>query len=696
MWSEFYLAVACTVLILLIPGYLAVRAIGANRTMAVCCSPVVGLSLIAALGQLYAILGISGGAVAVLAPLVILAAAGFALSKAKTFPELSLPDVSPLALLLALLLGAALGYNLYISRLGAPDAMFQAYDVTWHLDLIQAMSESGKFTSLGASPYLTAADAAIAPGDYSMFYPAAWHVLCAIVKSLAGVSTTIAINASMFVLPCLAFPLGVVAFVSTVFPRSKKRQIVAGVLSLAFVAFPWNLMAFGPVYANVAGFALLPAVWALFVHLLSDDASISDRARTAATVLMCCVGLALCHPNTIFTCVVMLAPFCVSRIAEVAKNRGVATVPRLTICVVFGLLCLGFWTLCYKLPLFHDTVSHVWPPYSRLFQQVVNILTLSYTYGFNVEIAAQLALAPIVIMGAVRLSHTEGKRWCVVSYALFCFILLVSTTQSNELKQFLAGFWYTDSMRLASIAAMSALPLAVEGFTWVLDIACEAGAFLARRESRQPRPALMVTVITAAFLVVNFMPEFSLPGIHRDYTSEELQQISGKEWRDWPKSIHTTFGDYRKASKDVYSYQAPLDMTEKVFLRKCADMVKDGALVVNDPMDGSFLGYGMNGLRMYYRNFTLLGTENETEESCAIRTRLADYATDAEVQAAVEAVDAKYVIQLRHNGDDASFINLRGDYRPDLTSGINTITDDTPGFTCIYRVGPMALYRIDR
>lgn len=696
MWSEFYLSVACTVLILLIPGYLAMRAIGANRTMAACCSPVVSLSLVAALGQLYAIVDIPGSAAIVLAPLVILAALALALSKVKKFPELSLPDVSPLALLLALLLGAALGYNLYISRLGAPDAVFQAYDVTWHLDLIQAMSESGKFTSLGASPYLTAADAAIAPGDYSMFYPAAWHVLCAIVKSLSGVSTTIAINASMFALPCLAFPLGVVAFIAALFPESKKHQIVAGALSLAFVAFPWNLMAFGPVYANVAGFALLPAVWALFIHLLSDEASVSDRVRTVATILVCCIGLVLCHPNTVFTCVVMLAPFCVSRIAEAAKNRGVATVPRLAICIAFALLCLGFWGLCYKLPLFHDTVSHVWPPYSRLFQQIVNILTLSYTYGFNVEIAAQLALAAFVIMGAVRLSHTEGKRWCVVSYALFCFILLVSTTQSNELKQFLAGFWYTDSMRLASIAAMAALPLAVEGFTWVLDIAYEAGAFLARRESRQPRPRLMAAVITAIFLVVNFMPEFSLPGIHRDYTSEELQQISDKEWRDWPKSIHTTFGDYRKASKDVYSYQAPLDTTEKVFLRKCTAMVEEGTLVVNDPMDGSFLGYGMDGLRMYYRNFTHLGTESETEESLVIRTRLADYATDAEVQAAVEAVDAKYVIQLRHTGDDASFINLRGDYRPDLTSGINSITDETPGFTCVYRVGPMALYRIDR
>ena len=696
MWSEFYLSVACTGLSLLIPGYLAMRAIGANRTMAVCCSPVVSLSLIAALGQLYALVGIPGSPVAVLAPLVILTALGLALSKVRKFPELTLPSVSPLGMCLALLLGAALGYNLYISRLGTPDAVFQAYDVTWHLDLIQAMSESGKLTSLGASPYLTAPDAAIAPANYSMFYPAAWHVLCALVKSLAGVSTTIAINASMFVLPCLAFPLGIVAFIAALFPESKKHQIVAGVLSLAFVAFPWNLMAFGPVYANVAGFALLPAVWALFVHLLSDEASVSDRARTIAAILVCCIGLVLCHPNTIFTCIVMLAPFCVSRIAEVAKNRGVATVPRLAVCIAFALLCLGFWTLCYKLPLFRDTVSHVWPPFSRLFQQVVSILTLSYSFGFNVEIAAQLVLATFVIMGAIRLSHTGGKRWIVASYALFCLILIVSATQRSELKQFLAGFWYPDPMRLASIAAMAALPLAVEGFAWVLDIACEAGAFLAKRESRQPRPALMTAVITAVLLVVNFMPEFSLPGIHHEYTAQEVQQSSDKEWRDWPKSVHTTFGDYRDISSEVYSYQAPLDMTEKVFLRKCTAMVEEGALVVNDPMDGSFLGYGMDGLRMYYRNFTHLGTESETEESRIIRTRLTDYTTDAEVQAAVDAVDAKYVIQLRHTGDDASFITLRGDYRPDLTSGINSITDETSGFTCVYRVGPMALYRINR
>ena len=72
MWSEFYLSVACTVLVLLIPGYLAMRAIGAKRSMAVCCSPVVSLSLVASLGQFYALVGIPGSAVAVLAPLVVL------------------------------------------------------------------------------------------------------------------------------------------------------------------------------------------------------------------------------------------------------------------------------------------------------------------------------------------------------------------------------------------------------------------------------------------------------------------------------------------------------------------------------------------------------------------------------------------------------------------------------------------------
>ena len=119
-------------------------------------------------------------------------------------------------------------------------------------------------------------------------------------------------------------------------------------------------------------------------------------------------------------------------------------------------------------------------------------------------------------------------------------------------------------------------------------------------------------------------------------------------------------------------------------------------LVINNPMDGSFLTYGTNGIRLYYRNFVGFGGANETSESRIIRERLNEYATNPEVRAAVEAIDARYVLQLRDGGYDAGFINLRGDYNETQFIGITSITEDTPGFTCVYDIGILKLYEIDR
>ena len=114
-------------------------------------------------------------------------------------------------------------------------------------------------------------------------------------------------------------------------------------------------------------------------------------------------------------------------------------------------------------------------------------------------------------------------------------------------------------------------------------------------------------------------------------------------------------------------------------------------------MDGSFLAYGTTGLRVYYRNFVGgYGDENETEESKIIRERLCDYATNPEVQAAVESVDARYVIVLRDGEEKSAFINLRGDYDESLFAGISSITSETPGFTCVCESGALGLYKIDR
>lgn len=697
MWAEFVFVSILLTGILLIPGFLLMRAIGARGLWAVLLAPIASLSLIAIIGQVLALAHIPSSPVLVLGIATVPALVACIVSH-RACLDLSLPRISPLAFALCLLLGVALGYNLFLSRLDAPDALFQAYDVTQHLYLIRAMADSGLFTSLDASPYLTSADQAIAPLSVGGFYPAAWHALCALVVQATGCSAPLVINASMFVLCFLAFPLGVLALVSTLFGDSTKTQVCGALVSLAFVAFPWNLITFGPIYANVAGFALMPSAMALFVRLFADMLTTAERARMFGALLLSAIGLALCHPNTIFSCIVFLAPYCVSRICDACNAKGWNTPKKLVLSTLFIAFCLAFWVICFKLPIFKDTVTHVWPPFTRAFQVLINVLTLCYSFGFNYETAAQILLGLLVVFGIVKALYTPGKRWLVVSYALICYILLISTTHADEFKQLLAGFWYTDPMRLAAISAIAAIPLAALGAQWAYESIAKLVAIYNNRLEAHTHRTVIACVTAGLFLLVNFMPEFNFPGLHHGYSEEESAAYKTLEYRDWPKSVHTTFGDYRRAVEDAYSSTQPLDPLEEQFVDrlKTEEPSLSSDLIINNPMDGSFLTYGTDNLRLYYRKFVGFGSSSESKESRIIRERLCNYATDPEVQAAVEAIDARYVLVLRGNSRDAGFINLRQDYNETLFTGITSITEDTPGFTLVDKLGSMKLYKIDR
>lgn len=695
MLVEFARVAAVTCLALLVPGYLALRAVGLTRAWSLLCAPLASLSLIVIAAEVLSLANVAVSPLPFAAFLTAAPAVAYAVA-GRRVSAVRLPRIEPLLPLAFLAVGVALGYNLFLSRLDSPDAIFQAYDVTQHLNLIQAMSDSGRLSSLGTSFYLSAADAAIDPTGLGGFYPSAWHALCALVVMLTGASVPLVINVSMFVIVCLAFPLAELAFLEAVFGSDRTVLLCGSVVALAFVAFPWNLLAFGPVYANVAGFSLMPVCLALFVALLSDPLGASERVRTGAVLAVCVVGMALCHPNTVFTCVIVLVPYCLSRIWSLGASHGWKAAPRIALCALFVAVCVAFWLICYHLPVFHDTVTHVWPAYSRLFQSIVNVLTLCYNFGFNYETGAQVALGALVVAGIVCALHARGRRWLVASYALVCYVLVVSATHNDEYKQLLAGFWYTDPMRLASVAALCAVPLAALGLAWAYRLAVRlVSAYNAPRGGGVNR-FLTGGVLAAAFLLLNFMPGFNFPGLHYELTESEKLVAKDLEPRDWPKGVHTTFGDYRAAIEEVYSYTDPLSPEEQAFLDKVKALVPQGSLVVNDPMDGSFLAYGSDGLRVYYRNFLGFGGTNETDESRVIRQGLCDYATDPEVQAAVEKVDARYVLVLEDGEERCSFINLREDYDEGLFTGISSITPETPGFTLVTQQDGLFLYQIER
>lgn len=697
MWLEFLVVSLALCALLLVPGFLSLRALGMGRVWSVCCSPLVSLALLALLGQTLDLMGVRSLVWTLLVPLVAAPGAALAITRARGARELSLPRIEPWLPLVYVALGIALGYNLYVSRLGTPDALFQAYDLTQHLDLIQSMADSGRLTSLGTSAYLAPADAAIAPVDLSGFYPSGWHALCATAMMLTGAHSVVTINASMLVLPCLAFPLGVLALLACLFPERRAVRFCGALVCLAFVAFPWSLIAFGPVYPNVAGFSLAPAAMVLFVHLLGEKGGASERVRTLAALLVCSAGLALCHPNVLFTCVVLLSPYVVHRICDACNARALGIAAKLGASAGFVALVAAVWVVCYHLPFMESTVTHVWPPYAWAWQEIVNILTLSYTFGFNVEIAAQPVLALLVIFGLICAALSPGRRWLVVSYLIACYILLISVTHKDEYKQLLAGFWYTDPMRLASTCVIAAIPLASLGMTWVHDVCLRLVAAYNAPRGRAVNAPLVACAIAALFLVVNFMPEFNLAGTHYVYTEEEIEENEGIEKRDWRKTTHTTFGDYRALAGEIYTYDEPLDTREREFAGQVADLVEDDALIINNPMDGSFLTYGTNELRVYYRNFVGLNNGTETLESKLIRLRLDEYATNERVREAVEAVEARYVLVLRVDEEQLGFVDLRGDYNPYDYAGISSITEDTEGFELVARMdGNLSLYRILR
>ena len=67
---------------------------------------------------------------------------------------------------------------------------------------------------------------------------------------------------------------------------------------------------------------------------------------------------------------------------------------------------------------------------------------------------------------------------------------------------------------------------------------------------------------------------------------------------DQIRSVRTTFGDFRSIIKQEYLKQIPLDTQEQSFLDKVVKTIPEGELVLNNPMDGSFLAYGSDGLRV--------------------------------------------------------------------------------------------------
>ena len=691
-------------LMLFVPGYLFLRCARLPRSYALCCAPILSTSLVGIVGEVFAAAHVPATHLTVYVPLCVLPLVVLGLIRMRgpqlrdneqPEPPLEACRIPWWIVLLFAFMGLFICNNVFVSELPKLDAVMQHYDVQHHLNTTQAFADARCISSLKVGSYLSAADAAIVPFSGTSFYPSVWYGQCALLMLATGLSAPSAINVSLAMTLGLAYPLGMCAFAATIFEDKRHAAAFNAITCVSFATFPWCLLIFGPLYPNLVGFVLMAGSMSLWVCVFRTKLPLRARIPLVVAAVTSLCGQALLHPNTLFSMFVILVPFVAQLIFQTTRERGFSLPKAVAAVAGFLLVCLGFWIVCFKSPVFFIVVKEYWGNYAYSWQEVINILTQTYTFFFFTEITAQVLLGILVILGFVRAAYDKRTRWLAFSYLWTCAICYTCACIGKaKIKRFVAGFWYTDSMRVASMAMLVASLLAALGFDWLYVEACHVLDLYNARLERTTHPRIAAGVMAVVFIAFNFMPGFNWPGAHSESTKHIAEyRMEGHEYDSM--SVRTTFGDYKaRLRKGYVNSQFPIDAHEDVFLDEVAAIVGDD-LVINTPYDGSTLAYGGYGIRTYYRRGHGYDGDSATAQSDAIRTGLCNIASDETVRQAVTDIDARYVLQLDMVNSEDSFMTLRSNIDDGAYDGIAAITPDTEGFTEVLTSGACHLYRID-
>lgn len=672
-------ALPCLVLVLFLPGYFLLLLLGVQRGWALLLAPMGSVALYGILANAYSLVGVSSNLLSVfIVPTAVVAILAVVIRKRinRNLIGYSTPQWGPVVL--AAVLGLAVGMYTFVLVLPRVDAVFQGWDNVTHLNQIRSFLDSGNWSSLRPSNYLASADAAINPTPGAGFYPSGWHEVCALVALMSGASVSKVVNAANYIFSSLVYPIGVVVMLQMLVGRRKQLLYCGAVVSVSFSTFPWMLLTFGPIFPNLAAFCLIPIGIVMAVSFVKSIVRRRDVIRAFILLLICVIALGIMQPNALFTLAVLLYFYFMYRIRTYRRRyKLLGKSCSSNACAnVFALVCIALWTIALQTSFIKPLLEFHWYAFAGYWQELINILFLGYSYGFGPGVPAQIVLALMVFLGVLLSTRDSRQRWIAQTYAFVCIMLWVCACTDGSLKTFLCGIWYTDPCRMASMASMAAVPLAVLGLDQVITVS--VGWYrVARVKGPHLSRATVGTSVVVVFLALNFARSYALPG--------------------WERSgIQDSFAAVANNVEELYAVDgqvAALTQSEKDFAQEALDSIPEGSLVINDPADGSLVLYGIDGMRCYYRKATGYG-DSELNDSVLIRTKLKDIVSDTAVRDAVNHVGARYVLVLDASNQADTYLKWVP-ASDEAFGGITGITDATPGFKTILSEGSMRLYEIE-
>lgn len=673
MWVSFFFVAAAICSLLYLPGYLAARCLPLGRCTSFAVAPVFSIFLYVLIGAVCGLVGLSVEWWALVAPSLILPAiACFGIRNKHAERESDAKIVEWKTVLLYVLVGIVVVGFIFVKDLNGAGSFAQLYDNAAHLSGIRSMAENGNYSILLYGFYSAEeVSSGIAPiGVIGSFYPAAWHLVTALGSSATGVEASISANASLAVFMAIVFPASVSLLMSKIFQEGNIARL-GSLFALAFTAFPWGFLTFGPLYSNLAAFCIVPISVCCISCAFGGAISAKKRVVWVFIFIVSCVSLVSLQPNAVFTVMVLGAPLCVAELIALLKEKGVRARNAAFLCSMSVLVLVGVWAFAWSSSFFEGVVTYPWPPFEGKSQAILGALSLSLR-----AFTPQWILGILVIVGISWTLAKKRYRYLVVSYLIASAMFVICASTNGVLRSFLTGFWYNDAYRIAALVGLSSIPLASIGAYSVISL-------LSRLMFRLQAPKLLTTagcgalVILAAFLV------FDPVGLVQGEDSEEPAFCVVNDKLDW------------LAAEDTRRYT----VEEADFVRKAMGLTEhDPGGIVNVPYDGSVFAYGADGANTMFRSYSCIGGASEKPESVLVRERLNLIGDDDSVKKAASVLDAKYVLLLDCGGRDSAVSSL-DDGTADLVAyeyrGISSINSRTPGFNLIASEGDMRLYKID-
>ncbi|KAB1640712.1 hypothetical protein F8D48_10230 [Adlercreutzia muris] len=674
---SFAIAALTALVVLYGPGCLLFRGLRFAWPLALACAPLASVSGYALVAALWGAAGVPCTATTVALPVILLY--GLLLIGSKRGEQGGKPLRSSrftwAMLALYVLAGLTVCLYVYGLSLGDPAAYYCRFDNQTHFNLARYFVDSQDWSVLHTT------SGALADESQTGYYPAGWHLLVALIASLTGIELPIVMNALNGALSGVVYPLSSFALMHALFPTRRNVLLCGAFTAVGFACLPWVLLLKGQLLANLLSFSLVPAAVALTVSYVHAGARHHGKGLALCSILT--IGFfGIAHPNGLFTALVFLAPFLIHTIADKLRHSrrlGPDSPWRRPLLVWFVGLAAAY--ALWQIMLFAPPLQQV-----VLYNNTGN-LNLSWTeaayaaaaFSLYPEQPPQWVLTIACIAGVIALVR-QRRTWLAMPalYMLAVYAICRCVDAPYGLRTFLAGFWYSDPYRILCCAELFLVPIAALGLA---AIASAVGRKLAT-----PPPIKPIALVVGLFALVNFFPFYQEPPAdrHSDVTGDHFVLTSGTAIGYMRYLIAS---GYDETEEQIYSAQ------EHAFVQRALDLIPEGALVINQPHDGSAFAYGIDGINTYFRHIDINGT---TEQSRVIRDHLSEIASNPDVQQAVRDSGACYVLLLDQGVpfDEGVWLIQTGEDYQLGWQGLESLASATEGFELVLAEGDMRLYRI--